>query len=230
MREKEPRPEREPRWHASLAALAAVALYIMLPQRLTIGPAWIAPALVLVVLIPLSILVPHRHAETQRSRFWSIFLIATVTFFNLASVTLLIAGFTHPEKASLHTAASLLRYGAQIWITNILVFALWFWEIDGNGPEARSRPGTALEFRHADFLFPQMQMSIVGAQGSRYVEPQWRPLFVDYLYLAFTNATAFSPADVLPISRWAKALMALEALISLVTVAVVLARSINLMQ
>jgi hypothetical protein len=230
MREEGPRPEREPRWHASLAALAAVALYILLPQRLTIGPAWIAPAVVLGVLIPLSILVPHRHAETQRSRFWSIFLIATVTFFNFASVTLLVAGFTHPEKASLHTAASLLRYGAQIWITNILVFALWFWEIDGNGPEARARPGTALEFKHADFLFPQMQMSVVGTQGSRYVEPEWRPLFVDYLYLAFTNATAFSPADVLPISRWAKVLMALEALISLVTVAVVLARSINLMQ
>jgi hypothetical protein len=230
MREKEPRPHEEPRWHASLAVLAAVALYITLPPRLTVGPAWVAPALVLVVLIPLSILVPRRHIEARRSRVWSIYLIAAVSFFNITSILLLVGGFFHPEKASLHTASSLLRYGAQLWITNILVFGLWFWEIDGNGPEARAHAGAAVEFKHADFLFPQMQMSILGPEGNRYVEPQWRPSFLDYLYLAFTNSTAFSPADVMPLSRWAKVLMATEAMISLVTIAIVLARSVSLIQ
>ena len=183
----------------------------------------------MVVLIPLSILVPHRHAETQRSRFWSIFLIATVSFFNVASVLLLVAGFFHPEKATLHTAGSLLRYGAQIWVTNILVFAMWFWEIDGGSPEARCRPGTVSEFERADFLFPQMQLSVVGPRGSRYVNPEWRPLFVDYLYLAFTNATAFSPTDVMPLARWAKLTMLVQAAISLALGALVIARAVNIL-
>jgi hypothetical protein len=210
-----------------MALLAAIALYATLPPRLTIGPVWVAPVVVLVVLIPLSILVPRRHKETRRTRFWSILLISIVNFFNLTSVLLLVGGLFRPDKAALHTAALLLRTGAQIWATNILVFALWFWELDGDGPDARAHASTATEFENADFLFPQMQMSLASGGNSQCIDPLWKPQFFDYLYLSFTNSTAFSPTDVLPLSRWAKALMTFEALISLITVAIVVARSIN---
>jgi|HubBroStandDraft_4_1064222.scaffolds.fasta_scaffold00430_10 hypothetical protein len=220
-------PRHEPRWHASLAVLAAMALYITLPPRLTIGPVWVAPLLVLTVLVPLSFFVPRRHRETRRSRFWSILLIAIVNFFNLASVLLLVAGLFRPDKAAIHTAAMLLRAGAQVWATNILVFALWFWELDGDGPDARAHATAATEVQNADFLFPQMQLSLASGGGAHCVDPFWKPQFVDYLYLAFTNSTAFSPTDVMPLSRWAKALMTVEAIISLMTIAIVVARSIN---
>jgi len=221
-------PRHEPRWHASLAVLAAVLLYVTLPPRLTIGPTWIAPVLVLVVLIPLSILAPHRHIETRRARFASIMLIAIVNFFNLASVLLLIASFFRPESRALHQPGYLLRIGAQIWFTNILVFALWYWELDGDGPDSRAHAGSASEVLNADFLFPQMEMTITGGATSNCIDPRWKAQFFDYFYLAFTNATAFSPADALPLSRWAKALMTAEALISLITIAIVLSRAISL--
>jgi hypothetical protein len=221
-------PRHEPRWHASLAILAAVALYVTLPPRLIIGPSWVAPVLVLILLIPLSIFAPRRHSETRKTRFWSIVIIAIVNFFNLASVLLLIASFFEPAKIAEHHAGLLLRTGAQIWFTNILVFSLWFWEIDGDGPDARAHANAATEFSNADFLFPQMQMSIASGGAPTCIDPLWKPQFFDYFYLAFTNATAFSPADVMPLSVWAKALMGAEALISLITIAIVLARAISL--
>jgi uncharacterized membrane protein len=217
----------EPRWHASLAVLGAVGLYITLPPRLTIGPVWAAPLLVLLILVPLSILAPRRHSETARMRFASILLIAIVTFFNLASVLLLVASLFHPEKGLAHSAGSLLRTGLQIWLTNILVFALWYWELDGDGPDVRAQADAATDVKNADFLFPQMQMAIAGSAMPPCIDQYWKPQFYDYLYLSFTDSTAFSPADVMPLTRWAKALMTVEALISLITVAIVLARSIN---
>jgi uncharacterized membrane protein len=223
--------EHEPRWHASLAVVAALILYITLPPKLTIGPIWTAPLAVLAILIPLSILAPRRHRETRRMRFWGILLIAIVNFFNIASVLLLINGFFHPSRTTeLQSAASLLRHGLQIWLTNIVVFALWFWELDGDGPDARAHASAATEFKNADFLFPQMQMALQGSECLPCVDRTWKPQFFDYLYLAFTNSTAFSPADVMPLSRWAKALMLLESLISLLTIAIVLARSVSLIQ
>ena len=142
-------PQHEPRWHASLAVVAAMLLYITLPPRLILGPVYVAPTIVLLLLVPLSILVPRRHRETRRTRFWSILLIAIVNFFNLVSVLLLVGGLFHPEKAVLHSAAVLLRTGAQIWATNILVFALWFYELDGDGPDARAHATSATEFENA---------------------------------------------------------------------------------
>jgi len=219
----------EARWHASLAVLAAVALYVTLQPRLTIGPIWAAPVLVLLVLIPLSILQPRRRRETRRTRFWSIMIIALVNVFNLTSVLLLIAHFFHPEKAVIHSAADLLRIGAQIWLTNVLVFALWYWELDGDGPDARAHATKATEIRNADFLFPQMELMFTNSPAAKCIDPLWKSQFLDYLYLSLTNALAFSPADVFPLSRWAKMLMGLEALISLITIAIVLARSVSLL-
>lgn len=164
-------------------------------------------------------------------RVWGIILIAIVNFFNVVSVALLINGFFYPARiVELNYAGMLLRHGAQIWFTNILVFALWYWELDGDGPEARAHAGAATEVRNADFLFPQMQLSYLGGKPLPCVDPDWRPQFFDYLYLSFTNSTAFSPADVMPLSRWAKCLMLIESLISLMTIAIVLARSVSLIQ
>src|SRR5580658_9163381 len=186
MRERKPEVKSEPRWHASLAGLAAVALYITLPPRLTIGPVWVAPLLVLLLLVPLSILAPRRHSDTGRMRFASLLLIAIVNFFNLASVLLLVASFFEPEKRALQSAAILLRTGLQIWITNILVFALWYWELDGEGPDVRTHAESATDVRDADFLFPQMQMAISGKSTPPCIEPEWKAQFFDYFYLSFT--------------------------------------------
>jgi hypothetical protein len=220
---------REPRWHALIAVLAALLLYVTLPPRLTIGPAWIAPLLVLLVLVPLSILAPRRAADSRRMRVLGLLSIAIVNFFNIASIVLLIGAFFHPVKAqALNSAGVLLRNGAQIWLTNVLVFALWFWELDGNGPVRRACDTAATGSHRPDFLFPQMQFSAENAP--RAFVPGWMPEFFDYLYLAFTNATAFSPADVLPLTRRAKCAMLIEALVSLATIAIVLSRSVSLIE
>ena len=118
----------------------------------------------------------------------------------------------------------LLTAGSQIWLTNVLVFALWYWELDADGPVPRSQSPSARECRNADFLFPQMN---ADPTRSPWCPLDWKPQFVDYLYLAFTNATAFSPTDVMPLTAMAKMLMLIESLISLVTLALILARSVN---
>jgi uncharacterized membrane protein len=231
MQVKKPKPvlQHEPRWHASLAVIAALGLYVSLPERLTIGPLWVAPALVLGLLLPLSIFAPRRHRETRRTRFASILLIAIVNFFNITSIVLLIHGFLHPSKEVVSTAEDLLLHGMEIWLTNILVFALWFWELDGGGPDERAHATAASEVREADFLFPQMGLMVAGEEPG-FMLPTWKPLFLDYLYVAFTNSTAFSPADTMPLSVLAKMLMLLESLISLITIAIVIARAISLIQ
>jgi uncharacterized membrane protein len=115
-------------------------------------------------------------------------------------------------------ATVLLLTGAAIWLTNVIVFSLWYWDLDRGGPVAR-----ALATRtNPDFLFAQMQ-------APELAPPDWEPGFVDYLYLSFTNATAFSPTDVLPLSRWAKLMMMLQSVVSLVTVALVIARAVNIL-
>jgi hypothetical protein len=113
----------------------------------------------------------------------------------------------------------LLLNGGVIWLTNVLVFALWYWELDRGGPVGR-----ALAVKHhPDFLFPQMATPQMAP-------PDWEPWFPDYFYLSFTNATAFSPTDTLPLSRWAKMLMALQSAVSLSTVALVIARAVNILK
>jgi hypothetical protein len=220
---------REPRWHAVLAVAAALALYITLPPKLTIGPVWIAPLLVLVVLVPLFYLAPRRAADSRRIRVLGLLSIAIVNFFNITSIVLLIAGFFHPVKAqSLNSAGILLRNGAQIWLANVLVFGLWFWELDGGGPAIREREAAAHGMHKPDFLFPQMEFSPTNCSSA--YDPHWSPAFFDYVYLAFTNATAFSPADALPLSRRAKSAMLIEALVSFATIAIVLSRSVSLIE
>ncbi len=206
------------RWPAAVAIVACVALYVALPDSLVIKPHWLVPALVLALLIPL-LTHRHRHPEEPKwTRPVAITVLALITVANILSVAFLIhRQFWHPA-ATLNDGRSLFFSAILIWVTNVIAFGLWYWELDRGGPSVR---GSKLE-RWPDFQFPQME-------NPQLVEPDWHPSFYDYLYLAFTDASAFSPTDAMPLSRVAKALMTVESGISMVTIIVVAARAINIL-
>lgn len=215
----------EPRWHAAIAVCAALVLYVTLPPRIVLGPFWLLPALVLVILIPLMIFKPKRHSETRLQRMMSVGIIALLGAFNIGTIVTLFMqqlSARHPHK--IVSGEDLLLAAIHIWLTNVIVYALWFWELDGYGPDARAHADFDKSPRHADFLFPQMALDPDMRQRLR-----WHPQFLDYLFLAFTNATAFSPADTFPLTALAKVLMMAEALGSLVTIALIAGRALSLL-
>ena len=223
---------REPHWHAGLAVLAILGLYVTLPNALTFGPTWVLPVLTLALLLPLTLVAPHRHGnEYGWQRPVSLVMIALINIANAISLYLLVEYLLHGGKAG---GDELLIASIKIWLTNVLIFALWYWELDRGGPGARRRKHKArggADDRDAvpiaklpDFLFPQMQMKAADGGPLR-----WHARFVDYLYVSFTNATAFSPTDTLPLTPWAKLLMLVQALVSLLTVALVAARAVNIL-
>jgi len=210
--------EPEPRWPAVVAALAIGGLNFALPESLTIGPVWLVLALVTVFML-LSIL-----AHRSRLQLWNeVFAYAGLTVITLAEISSLGLLLT---RLPLHKdpPLELLRAAAALWVSNILVFASWYWRLDGGGPNERDKRGV-----HTDgaFLFPQMSMD--PALKRQTGEECWSPGFVDYLFLAFNTSTAFSPTDVPVLSRWAKALMIVQSLISLATVALLAARAVNIL-
>lgn len=219
----EPIEGEEPRWHTALAVAVALVLYVTLPPKIVLGPLWLLPVLVLVILVPLMIVKPRRHAESKAQRFASISIIGLLGAFNIGTiVTLFLQQFSHHYRKAV-SGEELLLAAVEIWLTNVIVYALWFWELDGNGPDARLHADFEAEPRQADFLFPQM--SLDPAMRKRM---KWRPEFIDYLFLAFTNATAFSPADTFPLTRLAKILMMSESLGSLVTIVFIASRAIGM--
>jgi hypothetical protein len=214
----------EPRWHAAIAVLVALALYVTLPTRVVVGPVWVLPVILLVILLPLMIISPHRHQETRWQRLASIAQVAVLNVFNIGTlVQLLLWQFSLHHHREI-PGQQLFAGAVQIWLTNVIVYALWFWEIDGRGPDVRLHTAFYQEPRRADFLFPQMML-----QDEIRNRIRWKPMFLDYVFLSFTNATAFSPTDTFPLSRFAKSLMMAEALTSLVTIAVIASRAINIL-
>jgi len=206
----------EPRWPASLAVLIAAALNYALPGKFTLGPPWLVPVIELAVLIPLSFAAPNRlPRETRGSQIAAIVLIAIVNVANVVSLYLLIRLLLFAAKDV--TGIELLYSSVAIWLTNIIVFALWYWEIDRGGPDDRLRS----EHGAPDFLFPQMITPGCADDG-------WSPAFLDYVYVAFTNATAFSPTDTMPLTGTAKMLMLVQSMASLATIAIVASRAINI--
>ena len=206
----------ELRWQASLAVLAALALYITLPERLTLRPTWVIPVVELALLVPLWIAAPRRlPGEPRWARVAAVSLIAIINLANVASLMLLVESLLHGDK---HTGGQLLMGAIQIWLTNVIVFGLWYWELDRGGPDDRA----SAQHREPDFLFPQMVTPGCAPGG-------WAPRFMDYLYVSFTNASAFSPTDTMPLTQWAKVLMLVQALVSLLTVALVAARAVNIL-
>ena len=215
-------PEEEyrvDRWPASLAILACVAMYTFLPDSLVIRPHWLVPVLVLLPLIPLTVTHRHRHpGEPKWTRPVAISILALVNVANIASVGFLIHRQFWPVSSSIQNGRELFFSAILIWTTNVVVFGLWYWELDRGGPSVR---GSDLE-GWPDFQFPQME-------NPRLAKPGWHPSFYDYLYLAFTDASAFSPTDAMPLSRTAKALMTIESGVSMLTIIVVAARAINIL-
>jgi hypothetical protein len=213
------RTEGEARWQATVAVVIAIALQFPLSGRLVlVHPVWLLPAVEALLLVALVVANPGRiNTESMVIRGLSLFLVAIFSLTNAWSVGRLVVGLvdgTEGEKAG-----PLLITGGAIWLTNVIVFALWYWEFDRGGPVAR-----ALATRiYPDFQFVQMT-------SPQLAPLDWEPAFGDYAYLSFTNAAAFSPTDVLPLTRWAKMAMTLQAAVSIVTVALVVARAVNILK
>jgi uncharacterized membrane protein len=208
----------ERRWPVTLSVIAAIILQILLPPDYTKPlPPSLLPALEGALLVGLSIANPvriERRGMTVRAA--SIVLILLITIANAASAVLLIRAIL--EHKVVPQAGPLLATGASIWATNVIAFALWYWEFDRKGPVDRSM-GTS---RYPDLMFPQMAAPELAPAN-------WEPVFVDYLYLSFTNATAFSPTDVMPLARWAKLTMLVQSSVSLGVGALVIARAVNIL-
>jgi uncharacterized membrane protein len=210
--------ESEPRWPASLAVVLAIVMYAVLPGRLVVGlaPKWLVATLEGVLVMALMIVSPRRiSVESVRLRTLAIVLIALINLTNVVSLAELI----HALLDSPRVGGRTLVYGSvPVWLTNVVVFALWYWELDRGGPSARLRR----DHREPDFLFPQMSVPQAAGEG-------WSPKFLDYLYTSFTNATAFSPTDTMPLTSWAKLLMMFQSFASLLTVALVVSRAVNIL-
>lgn len=201
-----------PRWAAIIGTLTLGIIYIFLPDKLTFGPKSLLLILEIVLLLPLVVSRATRRTLSHRTiRIFSLAILGIVTAALASSVFRLI--YTLPENKD---PQQLLISAGLLWCFNILVFALWYWEIDGGGPIKRQQTG----HQAADFMFPQQ---VNGNDGN------WAPNFADYLFLAFTGATALSPADTFPLTRVAKGLMMIEAVLAMVIVILLAARAINVL-
>ncbi len=203
------------RWAALIGMLAAGVLYTILPSRLIIGPSWLLLAIEAVFIIPLAIyMLSGRELSHTTIRNLILVLLGILTLALAIGVLLLIVLITTEPRDV--TALILLRSAALLWGFNVLVFALWYWEIDGGGPYKRHQSG----HQASDFMFPQQ------ADGNK---TGWVSHFLDYLFLAFTGATALSPADTYPLTRLAKALMMVEAILSMTIIVLLAARAVNIL-
>jgi len=219
MTDLDPSKNVEPRWPNRVAMLAVAGLYAALPPNmLGAGPRWLIPTVVASLLVPIT--VSHRRGNHSLNELLGYILNGVITAAMVISLTLLIKLVTDHQV----TPPQLLRSAALLWSANVLVFASWYWHLDGGGPHQR-----ALTRGHTDgaFLFPQMTMHPEAKVAAG--EEEWEPHFVDYLFLAFNTSTAFSPTDAPVLSRWAKVLMMIQASISLVVIALLAGRAVNIL-
>jgi hypothetical protein len=204
---------REPRWPAFVAMLAASGVYWALPEPLSVGPSWLLLVVIFLLLIPT--VVSYHRGRFDITRILTFTANGLITLAMIVSLGFLIQGIPQHRESP----TSMLRSACALWITNILVFALWYWKLDAGGPLGREHSAGAIK---SSFLFPQMLTQEGG-------DPRWSPHFMDYLFLAFNTSTAFSPTDTAVLSRWAKIGMMLQALISLTIVALLAARAVNIL-
>ena len=212
------RTDGEQRWPAAAAIALLIALEWLLPERLSLGPRWLFPGLQVVIIIVIVAADPGRMRKSSPMlRTLSLLLIGVASLGNVYSVARLVLDIVGGQHTG--SAGRLLMTGGAIYLINVLTFAVWFWELDRGGPTERAAGSDP----YPDFLFPSMTSPDM-------TKKDWEPYFLDYFYVAFTNATAFSPTDTLPLSRWAKFAMALESAIALVTAALVIAKAVNALQ
>jgi uncharacterized membrane protein len=211
-----PSPQSEPFWPAQLTVLLAIVVQVLLPERLTAGPGWLVPSMEGALLFGLIVVTPNVVEDDHpRRRRIALSLTAFVTAANIFSLAALTHFLLHHNVAD---GRGLIVAGVLIWLTNLLIFALWYWEMDRGGPGRRAagRDGPP------DFLFPQM--------SDDRIEPRdWRPKFVDYLYVSLTNNTAFSPTDTMPLTPMAKAVMGVQSVVSLLTIGLIVSRAVNIL-
>jgi uncharacterized membrane protein len=196
--------------------LTAIVIQLLLPGPLTAGPSWLVPSLEGVLLAGLVVITPNvLEDEHPRRRRIALGLTAFVSAANIFSLGALTHYLLHHNVSN---GRSLIVAGVLIWLTNLLIFGLWFWEIDRGGPGRRAsgRDGPP------DFLFPQM--------SDDRIEPRdWRPKFFDYLYVSLTNNTAFSPTDTMPLTPMAKGVMGAQSVVSLLTIGLIVSRAVNIL-
>jgi len=206
----------EPFWPVQVTILIAIILQLSLPKRLTVGPSWLIPGLEGALLLGMFMATPRQleHEHPRRRRF-ALGLTAFVSAANVFSLVQLTHFLLHHQVSN---GDELIVSGMLIWLTNFLIFALWYWEMDRGGPGKRA----AGHDEAPDFLFPQM--------SDDRIEPlAWRPMFLDYLYVSLTNATAFSPTDTMPLTATAKSVMGVQSIVSLVTIGLIVSRAVNIL-
>jgi hypothetical protein len=206
----------EPFWPAQVTILTAIALQLLLPARLHVGPTWLVPALEGALLLGMFMATPrqleHEHPVRRRAALGLTAFVSAANVFSLGALTHFLL------HHNVDNGRALIISGVLIWLTNFLIFGLWYWEIDRGGPGKRAA-GNDLE---PDFLFPQMT--------DDRIEPiAWRPMFFDYLYVSLTNNTAFSPTDTMPLTHKAKAIMGAQATVSLLTIGLIVSRAVNIL-
>ncbi len=206
----------EPFWPVQATILVAILLQLTLPKRLTVGPAWLVPGLEGMLLVGMFFATPRElEFEHPRRRRVALSMIGFVSAANIYSLTVLSKFLLHHVVKS---GDELIIAGVVIWLTNFLIFGLWYWELDRGGPGKRASGND----EPPDLLFPQM--------SDDRIEPRdWRPKFIDYLYVSLTNATAFSPTDTMPLTPMAKSVMGVQSLVSLVTIGLIVSRAVNIL-
>ena len=207
----------DPVWHVQIAVGVAIVLQLALPTSFRVGSRFVGPIVELLLLVALSFTTPHERIFKSLSRRINVFLLIAIASITNAYALSAVARQLL-KNGHIANGRDLILTALNIYLTNLIIFALWYWELDGGGPGERQR----IAKYDQDFLFPQHQ-------NDDYRHPDWRPTFVDYLYVSSTNAMAFSPTDTMPLSRRAKMLMLLQAVIALVTIALVAARAVNIL-
>jgi hypothetical protein len=208
----------EPRWQALLAMAAVGGVYLALPREIVIGPTWLLPTLIAVLVAPT--IVTHHMGRHSFNHALGIVNNGIITVALIGSVSLLVATLASHKQAPLR----LLRSGAELWLTNVLVFSLWYWRLDGGGPNERDKHP---EFGSRSFVFPQMQ--IEKSERERFGVEHWRPGFVDYLFISFTQSSTFGPTDAPLLAHWVKLLTIVQIFISLSIVILLIARAVGVL-
>jgi hypothetical protein len=208
----------EPRGQAVLAFLAICAIYLALPRNLVIGPIWLLPTLIVVLLVPT--VVSHRVGRQSLNRTLGFVINGITTLALIGSVILLVRAL----PAHRESPVQMLRSGGLLWLTNVIVFALWYWRLDGGGPTLRQKEK---KFGSTSFLFPQMQ--IPHDERGQFECTRWRPRFIDYLFVALTQSSTFGPTDAPVLARWAKILAIVQILISLTIVVLLISRAVGVL-
>ncbi|MDQ1714760.1 MAG: hypothetical protein QOC60_705 [Frankiaceae bacterium] len=219
-------PEGEHRWPAAIAVLLAILMYALLSNPLLVGPRWVVPVLGVLLLVPLVATNPRRlKREVKSARITSIVLVVLLALANMSSLVRLIVALLDGSQKG----AGLLLGALQVWLTNIIVFGLAYWEIDRGGPVVRTQRSRD-DLPDADFRFPHdenvtnvREVSVTSSAASG-----WVPHFIDYLYVSVTNSSAFSPTDTMPLSTRAKCLMGFQSLTAFVISVLVIARAVSL--